>query len=276
MLILGDESGRDGHKIPWVTWSLIAINAVVFLMELSLGEAFIHGYSMVPREIIEGRDLTEKEYITRKQEVVIRDPVTRQGRVVAQEQRLAIPQYPGPTPIYLTLITSMFMHGGWIHLIGNMMFLFIFGDNVERAFGHGLFVFVYVLCGLAADGLHIATGPDSIIPTLGASGAISGVLGAYICMFPFNKVKVWMGWYWGVVELPAIAVLGFWIVQQFLSGIASITPHEHAGGVAYWAHIGGFGAGLIFAGVAQLVFALKDTRADRVFPDDAYRRDPRY
>jgi len=146
-----------------------------------------------------------------------------------------------PTGDFLTLFTSMFMHAGWVHLGGNMLYLWIFGDNVEDRFGHIIFAIFYLLCGLAATFAQLAFSTGSNVPNLGASGAIAGVLGAYILLFPQGKVKVLQGQ--RVVQMSALIVIGFWIVLQFFSGIGSIASTVETGGVAYMAHIGGFVAG---------------------------------
>jgi len=143
----------------------------------------------------------------------------------------------------VTLFTSMFMHGGWLHLGGNMLYLWIFGDNVEDRFGHGKFILFYLLCGLAATFAQLAFSSGSNIPNLGASGAIAGVLGAYILLFPQGRVSVLQGQ--RVIQVPALIVIGLWIVLQFFSGIGSIANTAETGGVAYMAHIGGFLAGLV-------------------------------
>jgi membrane associated rhomboid family serine protease len=148
-----------------------------------------------------------------------------------------------PGADFPTLFTSMFMHAGWLHLLGNMLYLWIFGDNVEDSFGHLKFIVFYLLCGIAATFSQLAFSSGSNIPNLGASGAIAGVLGAYIVLFPRTRVNVLMGR--GVIPMPALAVIGFWIVLQFVSGIGSITNSTETGGVAYMAHIGGFIAGFI-------------------------------
>jgi membrane associated rhomboid family serine protease len=142
-----------------------------------------------------------------------------------------------------TLFTSMFMHAGWLHLLGNMLYLWIFGDNVEDRFGHLKFTIFYVLCGIAATFAQLAFSSGSNIPNLGASGAIAGVLGSYILLFPRSRVSVLMGR--GVIPMPALAVIGLWIVLQFVSGIGSISNTAESGGVAYMAHIGGFIAGFL-------------------------------
>ena len=142
-----------------------------------------------------------------------------------------------------TLFTSMFMHGGWLHLGGNMLYLWIFGDNVEDRLGHGMFTIFYILCGLAATFAQLMVGPGSNVPNLGASGAIAGVLGSYIIMFPQGRVRVLQNQQ--VVQMPALLVIGFWIVLQLFSGIGSISNAANAGGVAYMAHVGGFAAGCV-------------------------------
>lgn len=158
-----------------------------------------------------------------------------------------------PSADLATLFTSMFMHGGWLHLGGNMLYLWIFGDNVEDRLGHGVFTMFYFVCGLAATFAQLMVGPGSDVPNLGASGAIAGVLGAYILMFPQGRVRVLQGQQ--VVQMPALMVIGFWIVLQLFSEVGSISNAADRGGVAYMAHIGGFVAGcvltLIFGGRRQ-------------------------
>ncbi|PKN93998.1 MAG: rhomboid family intramembrane serine protease [Chloroflexi bacterium HGW-Chloroflexi-6] len=161
-----------------------------------------------------------------------------------------------PIGDFATLFTSMFMHAGWVHLGGNMLYLWIFGDNVEDRFGHALFAIFYLLCGLAATFAQMAFNLDSTIPNLGASGAIAGVLGAYILMFPQQKVRVLIGRV--VTPVSAVIVIGLWIVLQFFSGIGSIADTADTGGVAYMAHIGGFIAGF------ALTFLLKGNSTRRL------------
>jgi len=148
-----------------------------------------------------------------------------------------------PVNDFLTLFTSMFMHAGWVHLGGNMLYLWIFGDNVEDRFGHGKFIVFYLLCGLGATFAQLAFSLDSNVPNLGASGAIAGVLGAYILMFPQGRIRVLQGQQ--VIQVPALMVIGLWIVLQLFSGIGSIADTADTGGVAYMAHIGGFIAGFV-------------------------------
>jgi membrane associated rhomboid family serine protease len=148
-----------------------------------------------------------------------------------------------PSGDLATLFTSMFMHAGWLHLGGNMLYLWIFGDNVEDRFGHIKFTIFYLLCGLAATAAQLAFSLGSNVPNLGASGAIAGVLGAYILLFPQGRVKVLQGQQ--VIQMPALIVIGIWIVLQFFSGVGSIANTAETGGVAYMAHIGGFVAGFV-------------------------------
>jgi membrane associated rhomboid family serine protease len=236
MLPIGDQN-LPGRGIAWVTLGLIAVNVAAFVF-LQLGnDSFTYGYSTVPREITTGMDLTKPE------------------RVVIDGQRVEIPEEPGPNPIYLTLLTSMFLHGGWLHLGGNMLFLFIFGDNVEHAFGRLFYLIFYLGAGIIASLAQVWAGPDSVIPSLGASGAISGVLGAYIVLFPGNQIRV-LVWYF-IVTVPAIVMIGLWAALQFFSGFASIAETQQTGGVAYLAHVGGFVTGVA---VGLLALALGVTR----------------
>jgi membrane associated rhomboid family serine protease len=156
-----------------------------------------------------------------------------------------------PGADFPTIFTSMFMHAGWLHLGGNMLYLWIFGDNVEDNFGHLKFLIFYLICGVAATLAQLAFSAGSNVPNLGASGAIAGVLGSYLVLFPRGQVKVLMGR--GVIPMPALVVIGLWIVLQLVSGIGSISSSAQTGGVAYMAHIGGFVAGLV------LTFLLRAT-----------------
>jgi membrane associated rhomboid family serine protease len=200
MFPIGDDDSAR-RTFPIVTYGLIALNVLFFLVELNGGDAFIQQWSVVPRRLL-----------------------------------------ANPAGDFPTIFTSMFMHAGWIHLLGNMLYLWIFGDNVEDNFGHAKFLIFYVLCGIAATFAQVLVTSTSNVPNLGASGAIAGVLAAYIVMFPKGQVRVMMGR--GIIPLPALVVIGFWIVLQFVSGIGSITQTADTGGVAYLAHIGGFVAGL--------------------------------
>jgi membrane associated rhomboid family serine protease len=232
MFPISDENER-GHGPAYVSLLFIAINILVFIgLQAGGGEGgteFTYGYSAVPLEITTGTDIVDDI------------PVTIDG------QQSVVPQEPGPDPIWLTLLSSMFMHGGWLHLAGNMLFLWVFGDNVEHRIGHVTYALFYVGAGVAGSLAHIMSGPDSFIPSLGASGAISGVLGAYIVMFPMNRVTVFMFRF--LVPVPAIVAIGLWALLQFVNGLGAFAISEQTGGVAYWAHIGGFVAGVV-AGMA--------------------------
>ena len=204
MFPLGDDDSQR-RTLPVVTYGLIGVNVLVFLLELSSGDAFINAWAFVP------------------------------ARFAAN---------PGGQAI--TIFTAMFMHGGWMHLLGNMLFLWIFGDNVEDRFGRLKFLLFYLLTGIAATFAQFALAPHSPVPNVGASGAIAGVLGAYILMFPHARVNVLLGRQ--VVAMPAIVVLGFWIAVQLFSGVGTIGHTGESagtGGVAYMAHIGGFFTGLL-------------------------------
>ena len=152
-----------------------------------------------------------------------------------------------PGADFITIFTAMFMHAGWMHILGNMLYLWIFGDNVEDRLGHTKYLIFYLLCGIAATFAQVLVDPRSNVPNLGASGAIAGVLGAYLLMFPRGSVSVLMGR--GIIPMPAIIVIGFWALLQFLSGFGAIATTEQSGGggVAYMAHVGGFIAGLVLA-----------------------------
>lgn len=201
MFPIGDDNSAR-RAVPLVTYALLALNILLFFVELSGGDAFIMKWAFVP------------------------------SRFMAN-----------PLGDFPTLFTAMFMHAGWLHLGSNMLYLWIFGDNVEDRFGHIKFTVFYLLCGLAATFAQLAFSIGSDVPNLGASGAIAGVLGAYILLFPKGSVKVLQGQ--RVVPVPALIVIGLWIVLQLFSGIGSIAATADTGGVAYMAHIGGFVAGFV-------------------------------
>jgi membrane associated rhomboid family serine protease len=214
MLPIGDENVR-GRGPAVVTYALIALNLLAFFVELSQPtqaalQSFITSWGVVPTEYSSGQDL---------------------------------PPYI-PLPFWTTLLTSMFLHGGWAHILGNMLYLWIFGDNLEHVMGRGRFLVFYLATGLAAGLAHIVFNGDSRIPSVGASGAISGVLGGYLLLFPRNRIRVIVGYY-GVTAVPAYVMLGMWIVLQLVSGAGEVARTEQTGGVAYMAHVGGFVAGLV-------------------------------
>ena len=214
MLPIGDDDS-DRRSAPLINYVLIAINILVFVFLQGMGgnEKFTYAFSTVPAEILTGKDIASG------------------------------PLEPTPVPVYFTLITSMFMHGGWAHLLGNMLFLWVFGDNIENRIGHMRYLIFYLVCGIIASLCHVfVSGSDALIPSLGASGAISGVLGGYLLLFPSRRVRVIMGR--GITTVPAFVALGLWIVFQVINGMGMLGGDETGGGVAYAAHIGGFVAGL--------------------------------
>ena len=200
---------------PLMTWTLIAMNTAVYAFQITLSprqlELFLTQLGIVPARLL--------------------------GEF-------------GPAEA-LTVLTSMFLHGGWFHVIGNMWSLWIFGDNVEDRLGHARFVAFYIGCGTAASAVHIALSPSSSIPTIGASGAIAGVMGAYMVLFPYSRVitLVPILFFFHIIEVPAYFFLAFWFLLQLGSGLASLSVRDTvlAHGVAWWAHIGGFAAGLVVA-----------------------------
>jgi membrane associated rhomboid family serine protease len=214
MIPLKDRNIRK--RFPFITIILIAVNILVFIYQLSLGEEleifFIH-FSVIPSHVYQ-----------------------------ALHSDVFKPM------VFITLLTSQFLHGGWLHLGGNMLYLWVFGDNVEDKLGHIRFLVFYLLCGVTASILHIYIEPSSTIPTVGASGAISGVLGAYILMFPKSRVLTLIPIFIfiQIAELPAYVILGLWFVLQFINGMLSLGyTSVGMGGIAWWAHIGGFITGLI-------------------------------
>ena len=197
---IGDDNIEGGHK-PFVSYSLIVINVVVYLIEIQLGESFVNKYAVTPVDVVQGDGL-------------------------------------------YTLLTSIFLHGDLMHLLGNMLFLWIFADNIEAIIGNFNFLMFYLIGGLMASGAHILTDAHSIIPTLGASGAISAVMGAYMIMFPKSRVKMIFILFFKKFHIPAFLFLIIWFVQQLYSGIGTWS-NSSTGGVAWWAHIGGFVFGVI-------------------------------
>jgi membrane associated rhomboid family serine protease len=225
-----DNTGRI--RTPYVTYALIALNILVFLLLQGGGtnERFTYAFSTVPEEIRTGVD------------------VARDVRVEFGDQQDTIPLQQTPVPVYFTLLTSMFMHGGLMHLLGNMLFLWIFGDNVEDDLSHGRYTVFYLLTGVIASLSHVvstfAFGDNPFIPSLGASGAISGVMGAYLVLHPQRRVRVIL--LRTLTEVPGFVAVGLWFLFQLISafGVVGQGP-EAGGGVAFMAHIGGFIAGVV-------------------------------
>ncbi|MBX7218899.1 MAG: rhomboid family intramembrane serine protease [Blastocatellia bacterium] len=233
------------RTFPFVTVTLIVINVLAFIFELMLGpklNGFLREFAVVPRHFF-------SDYY-----------ITASGGL----------RHIGLADLILPLFTSMFLHGGWAHVIGNMLYLWIFGDNVEDRMGHVKYLFFYLLCGMAASGAHILTNQESRVPSLGASGAIAGVLGAYLILYPKARVLVVLPLFifWQIIEVPAFFFLGFWIVQQFIYGVGSLSESAQTGGVAWWAHIGGFAAGLL---MVKLLARPERRVLPEVWDPDEYR-----
>jgi membrane associated rhomboid family serine protease len=214
MFPISDDNPRR-HLTPYVSWTIIGINIIVFLYQVSLPpageERIVYSLGMIPARLFGYMELLPE---------------------------LAV------TPPWTTVFTSMFMHGGWLHLGSNMLYLWIFGDNIEDSMGHVRFLIFYLLCGVAAALAQGFVDPDSAVPMVGASGAIAGVLGGYILLHPGATVRVliFLGFFITMMHVPALLVLGIWFALQLFAGLA--TPMTEGGGVAFFAHIGGFVAGL--------------------------------
>ncbi|HPD60203.1 MAG TPA: rhomboid family intramembrane serine protease [Thermodesulfobacteriota bacterium] len=220
MIPLRDKN--PSGRFPLVTVLLIITNVLIFIYQVSLRDnliSFFHRYALIPANIF------------------------------FFENSPVIPR----TSVFFPFFTSMFLHGGWLHVIGNMWYLWIFGDNIEDRLGHVWFFIFYLVCGIGAAVAHVILNPNSTVPCVGASGAIAGVLGAYLISFPFARVVtlVPIFFYLTVIEIPAVILLVFWFVLQFFSGTLSIavTAQTGGGGVAWWAHVGGFIAGMILINV---------------------------
>ena len=230
------DDNSDRQTTPVVNYALIAANILVFVLLQGLGtnEHFTYAFSTVPQEILTGHDVVTPSRIVQ----------TPMGRM----------QIPGlaetPISVYLTLFTSMFMHGGIAHIAGNMLFLWIFGDNIEDRLGHVRYLIFYLVCGVIASLSHVfataafATDQSSLlVPSLGASGAISGVLGGYILLYPSRRVTVILFRF--LTDVPAWVAIGIWFAFQLISGLGILGGGSQQGGVAYAAHVGGFVAGLV-------------------------------
>lgn len=249
VLPIGDDN-RDRKTTPVVNYLLIALNIFVFIYYQHWGHdlRFTYAYATVPGEILTGQDIVTGTKI-------LVDPITH--------ERFELPGLGvTPVPVFLTLFTSMFMHGGLSHIGGNMLYLFIFGDNVEDAMGHGKYLLFYLLCGLLAGLSHVfATffmGGNLLIPSLGASGAISAVLAAYMRLFPGKRVHLWIFLF--IIPVPAIIAVGLWFAFQLLNGLGALGGEE-AGSVAYAAHIGGFIFGLLLTGAFARGYLSRRRRA---------------
>ncbi len=255
MIPISDGELKTNSR-PYVNVTLIVICIAVFVFQLMMSNLeelkFVYEYAVIPKELTQGLDFswfsagglltTEELQALLSTDEFIGYDINRlqtEGYIV---------NVTSPVSNWMTVFTSMFMHGGWMHIIGNMLFLWVFGDNIEDKFGHFKYLLFYLASGVAAVLLHVAIGSSSEIPVVGASGAIAGVLGAYIVLFPFSRVRTIIFFIFiTIVRIPAIILLGLWFLLQFFSGVGSLMPAEQGGGVAYWAHIGGFVVGLLVA-----------------------------
>ena len=234
MIPLGDDNPTQTR--PYVVYALIALNVVVYLIDWLGPQTRFGGalwnYSMIPRSVVHNVPT----------DVIHRVPVVLPNGMRAVMQ--ITKDHLGLDPQWLTIFTSMFLHGGLLHLGGNMLYLWVFGNNIEEALGHFKFVIFYLLCGVIAALGHILVNVNSTIPTVGASGAIAAVLGAYLLLYPHARVRtlVILGFFWTAVRIPAIYMLGMWFLLQLI-GLGG-TGGKLGGGVAYGAHVGGFVAGV--------------------------------
>jgi membrane associated rhomboid family serine protease len=228
------------RTFPVVNFLMIGLCTLVFVAQLreEHGQAqLVERYGMIPVRVLHP-----------DQPVMVRDVKPLRTWWGVELHEVARPALPSAVPPWLTALTCIFLHGGWMHFLGNMWFLYIFGDNVEDLMGHLGYLVFYLAAGVAASLTHLITNADSTMPTIGASGAIAGVMGAYFCLYPKATVLAVIPiiFFIEMVVLPAPIFLGLWFVLQFFQGIASVTATE-AGGVAWWAHIGGFAAGYLAA-----------------------------
>lgn len=255
---------------PVVNYAMIGICAAVFLLQLSQGDhvdRFIEKYGMIPARVT----APDKPVMVKEQGFVSDGRFVRP--VIVQREAAAPPFHP-----WITIFTCIFLHGGWMHFLGNMLFLYIYGDNVEDRLGHIGYLIFYVGMGVAASLSHFLTDPNSVVPTIGASGAIAGVMGAYILLYPHARVLtiIPIFYFLEFFEFPAWLLIGVWFVTQLFSGTAAITGGA-VGGVAWWAHIGGFVAGAALTFGLRSAGLLKPAKA-RVVPHTRafshYRRAP--
>jgi len=261
----------------YLTVAFIALNTIVFLWQIGHrgldGELLFYQYGVIPKCFLtqgnpEKHEEALEEGLQRLAELRLLDELRARGvryltpqaqRAVAEQAERLAEQWReelGPRHEWLTLLMSMFMHGGWLHIIGNMWFLWIFGNNIEDACGRIRFVVFYLVCGLLATMGHIFSGPNSVVPSIGASGAISGVLGAYLILYPKARVLslIPLGYFYWAEEVPAWFFLGVWMLLQWVTGLSALR-NPATGGVAWAAHVAGF-----FAGMA-LIFVFRQRRA---------------
>ncbi len=224
--------------VPFATYVLIALNVVMYIVQLDKGDEFTVAYAATPYELTQRVDILQPVPVPGSQ-------VPQRFTQPSQGKARLVGHAPGPYPIWLTLFTAMFLHGSPLHLAGNMLYLWIFGDNVEEILGTWRYVVVYLACGVLGTVAQVIGNPNSVIPTLGASGAIAGVMGMYIIWFPHNRVRVLVFQF--ITEMPALVVIGLWIAMQLWEGLGSLGRLGQSGGVAYLAHVGGALTGIFAA-----------------------------
>jgi membrane associated rhomboid family serine protease len=228
---------RRTRVVPVVTYLLIAINVTVFLVQQQRGEEFTRAFAMTPREVTQNEDLEGQ--VPRRIPTLVRDAF---GRVQLEMRQEDLEHHRCPIPVRWTLLTSMFLHGSWIHLLGNMLYLWVFGDDVEEVLGPFRYIIVYLACGLMGWLAQIAANPQSDVPTLGASGAIAGIMAAYVVWYPHNPIRVLLVLY--ITVMPASLVIAAWVFLQIWMGAGAFHRGGDEGGVAYLAHVGGAVTGL--------------------------------
>jgi membrane associated rhomboid family serine protease len=259
MKISSDQNYSRG-RFPRITTSLIVVNVVVYIIQVLVGAPFTYGYSLVPEEIVTGQDIQGNHNQKIKHVVGNRlDPRGHQ-RWRFDTPYVPIKHYPGPYPTVLTLFTSIFMHTNGLSLGGNMLFLLAFGRRVECVMSSGRFLMLYLACGAVGGLAQVVSDPHSIIPCMGPSGAIAGVLAAYLFIQPCNQFKVWLGNFAGVIEVPTLFIVGFWVVWQYSTASTLIDQHGYHDGVAYGALLGGFAAGFV---IIRVIFYWSSRQTQR-------------
>jgi len=248
-------SDRDltRRSFPVVNISIIAVCAIVFFYELATGNngVFFYRFGLIPYELTHG---IAAKFICGPYMYFESPPRFLSPTCV---------DIASPIPTWATMFTAMFIHGGWMHFLGNMVFLWVFGDNIEDRFGHLGYLIFYLASGAGAFALQIAIDTNSVTPTIGASGAIAGVLGAYVLLYPYSRVDTLV--FIIIVRIPAVLLLGFWFFLQFFNGLGDLGPSAQTSGVAHWAHVGGFFVGVVVVVVYKLI------KGERIWPGDGGR-----
>ena len=254
---------HETKTTPWITYFLILANVLVYLVQIGEGDRFTAAHAVTPYELTHGRDVSGPI-----RELLVRDAFGRVFLVPADQIPGVVFHDPGfahvsnGLPIWSTLLTAMFLHGSPLHLLGNMLFLWIFGDNVEEAFGRLAYLLTYLAAGVVGFAVQAMASPESMIPVLGASGAVAGVMASYLVLYPLNPIRVLIFYF--PADLPAFVVIGLWIVSQFMLGLFEMDRLGKTGGVAYLAHIGGFTVGLL---LTYLIMPDRPQRPNSIEPN---------